>query len=524
MVRETTDDVAQPMFFITANFIGTFLEVLVYGAYVATFIRHVRVLVLRRRKLPPRTFVYLSTASFLLFVVATTSIVGDLIFATHIVKNPTEPIDFSGYGKSHSLNSGCTLMSLMISDAFLLYRSYILYNSRLRVVALPLLVFVVECGIGIWSVISLTQKLNDVDPWTDHTPGRLTLPENIFGFISASLNIMCTSLIIACMWRSNRRLLATGVSNLQLPKTYIQVGAIIVNSAAIYIVWLLSVFVTSTTSSTVCEVFAAPFVCVTALIFSTIIVSASRPPSLESEFQISTISFIPRAFSQDSMPSIDLSATDMLEAGVQPAESSSLDRSTIGVSPKETQQVFLLFVAATVSIVVDLIFATHIFKNPTEPIDFSGFGKQRIINSGCGMFAMVVSDAFLLYRSYILYNCRLRVVCPSFIYFRGRMRLLEGIGIQSVISLSGSQKNVDPWTDHPQILTRVETIFGSLSAGVNVMCTSNGLLLLRGTDDLLEELKGLIVACMWRSHRRLLATGAPNLQHLAPMLRLGYHH
>ncbi|KAF9061891.1 hypothetical protein BDP27DRAFT_1451987 [Rhodocollybia butyracea] len=373
MVRETTDDVAQPMFFITANFIGTFLEVLVYGAYVATFIRHVRVLVLRRRKLPPRTFVYLSTASFLLFVVATTTIVGDLIFATHIVKNPTEPIDFSGYGKSHSLNSGCTLMSLMISDAFLLYRSYILYNSRIRVVALPLLVFVVECGIGIWSVISLTQKLNDVDPWTDHTPGRLTLPENIFGFISASLNIMCTSnaiffllseqhdlpeeskgLIIACMWRSNRRLLATGVSNLQLPKTYIQVGAIIVNSgmfqntlalisrfemtlvAAIYIVWLLSVFVTSTTSSTVCEVFAAPFVCVTALIFSTIIVSASRPPSLESEFQISTISFIPRAFSQDSMPSIDLSATDMLEAGVQPAESSSLDRSTIGVSPKET--------------------------------------------------------------------------------------------------------------------------------------------------------------------------------------------
>ncbi|KAF9060688.1 hypothetical protein BDP27DRAFT_1492102 [Rhodocollybia butyracea] len=60
------------------------------------------------------------------------------------------------------------------------------------------------------------------------------------------------------MWRSHRRLLSTGVSSLQSPHTYAQVAAIIVNSAALNIVWLLSVFVTATTSSTVYEVFAAP--------------------------------------------------------------------------------------------------------------------------------------------------------------------------------------------------------------------------------------------------------------------------
>ncbi|KAF9060687.1 hypothetical protein BDP27DRAFT_1370334 [Rhodocollybia butyracea] len=248
------------MFLITAIFIGTFVEVLVYGVYVATFLRHVQILVRRRRKLHPRTFIYLSTASLLLFVVATVTMVVDLIFATHIFKNSTEPIDFSGHAKKHNINTGCGLFAIVVSDAFLLYRSYILYNSRLRVVALPLLVFVVECGFGIWSLISLSQKIDFVGPWTEHLSQKLTLTEIIFGFISGAVNVICTEskgLIIACMWRSHRRLLAAGVPDLQSPSAYVQVGAIMINSAAINIVWWLSIFVTSTISSLLYEVFAA---------------------------------------------------------------------------------------------------------------------------------------------------------------------------------------------------------------------------------------------------------------------------
>ncbi|KAF9060689.1 hypothetical protein BDP27DRAFT_1452603 [Rhodocollybia butyracea] len=321
------------MFFITAIFIGTFVEVLVYGVYVATFLRHVLILVRRRRKLPPRTFIYLSTASLLLFAVVTVTMVADLVFTTHIFKNSTEPIDFSGYGKKHKINVGCGLFAMVVSDAFLLYRLYILYDSRLRVVALPLLVFVVECGFGIWGLIFLSQE-NDMpmDPWTDLLSQKMSLAEIIFGFISAVVNVMCTSLIIACMWRSHRRLLAAGVPDLQSPSAYVQVGAIMINSAAINVVWWLSLFVTSTTSSVLYKVFAASFACVTALIFSTIIVSASRPPSSES---FSPISFPPQGFPQDSIL-MELSADDMFEAGIQPAELSSLDRSnTNGVSPKE---------------------------------------------------------------------------------------------------------------------------------------------------------------------------------------------
>ncbi|KAF9061898.1 hypothetical protein BDP27DRAFT_1428459 [Rhodocollybia butyracea] len=264
------------------------------------------------------------------------TVVADLIFATHIIK-PTGPNDYSGYGKKRKIKIVCSSFAIVVSDTVLLYRLYILCNSRLRIVAFPLLVFVFQCGIGIWSLISVSQQ-NNVDPWNDNTQ-KLVLASDIFGFVSGGLNVMCTKwskgLIVACMWRSHRRLLAAGV-NLQSPSTYTRVGAIIINSAIINVVCWLSIFVASIVSPAVFQVFDALYVCVTALIFSAIIVSASRPPSKWESF--APVSFPPEAFPQDSMPSTDLSANDLLEADVQPAESSPLDRSNNGVPSKETSE------------------------------------------------------------------------------------------------------------------------------------------------------------------------------------------
>ncbi|KAF9059190.1 hypothetical protein BDP27DRAFT_515854 [Rhodocollybia butyracea] len=247
------------MFLINAIFIGTFLEVLVYGIYVATFIKHVRILALRRKKLPPKTFIYLSTASLLLFVIVTVTMVADLIFATHIIQ-PTGPNDYSGYGKRRNIKIICGTFAIVVSDTVLLYRSYILYNSRLRFIALPLLVFVVQCGVPVCHHVLRSKKT--VDPWSDR-PQKSTLAQNIFGFLSGGLNVMCTSLIVTCMWRSHRRLLAAGVPKLQSSSAYVRAGAIMINSAALNIVWWLSIFVTWIISSVAYQVVVASYVCVT---------------------------------------------------------------------------------------------------------------------------------------------------------------------------------------------------------------------------------------------------------------------
>ncbi|KAF9073692.1 hypothetical protein BDP27DRAFT_1416777 [Rhodocollybia butyracea] len=337
------------MFVITALFSGIFLEVLLYGVYFATFIRHVRILVLRREKMPLRAFLFLSTASILLFLVVTVTMMADLIFATSIFKNPTEPVDFSGFCKMYNIKVVCGSFATAVSDTVLLYRLYIPYNSRLRVVALPLLVFVVQCGVPVFYHVLLSSikdnwkglECGTLFPslskiWGDH-PLKLTLGLSIFGCLSAGVNKsqklsllpVCGAPTIDC-WPQEY---------LQSPSAYVRVGAVMINSAAINVVWWFSVFVTSTISSLLYDVCAVVFGCVTALIFSTVIVSASRPPSSESEFRITRISFAPRAFPQDSMPgSTDLAANDnMLEAGVQLEESSSMDRSNInGASPKGT--------------------------------------------------------------------------------------------------------------------------------------------------------------------------------------------
>ncbi|KAF9043657.1 hypothetical protein BDP27DRAFT_1455166 [Rhodocollybia butyracea] len=282
-------------------------------AYIATFIKHIQILVLvRRKKLPTKTFIYLSTASFLLFVTATVAVVANLTFATSIFKGSAEPIDFSKFSKTRNIGIGCIVVVLMISDAFLLYRSYILYNCQPFVVFLPLLVLVTEFGVGLWSIISLPQK-NGVDPWTDHQPKSLSSAETIFGFISFAVNVMCTGLIIARLWRSHRQLSASGVINLQSPRTYVQVGVIIINSAAINLVWMWCVFVSSTTSSVVYEVFGNSFACVTALIFSTTIVSASNAPSSESSAPGTKLHFRPRS-------SVELSSLGKADKQVAPEE------------------------------------------------------------------------------------------------------------------------------------------------------------------------------------------------------------
>jgi hypothetical protein len=258
--------------------------------------------------------------------------VAALIFSTRIFKNPTEPIAFSEYWKNSKINNGCLVFAATISDTFLLYRSYILYNSRLRVVALPLVVLVIEYGFGVWNIISFPPSpKGGTDPWEDRYIGSLTLATTIFGFISFAMNVMCTSLIIARLWRSHRQLLASGVLN--PPRTYVQVGAIIINSAALNILWMVICFVTATISSLVFIVISQSFACITALIFSTIIVSASSSPSSESFSGTNLsdrVSFAPQVFVQGFAPSdatAELSTDDMLGARIHLVEFSSPDNS-----------------------------------------------------------------------------------------------------------------------------------------------------------------------------------------------------
>ncbi|KAJ3920710.1 hypothetical protein F5877DRAFT_76873 [Lentinula edodes] len=299
------------MFLITAMLIGTLLETLAYGSYVALCFKHFQILAARRTKIPPKPFAFLTLVSFAFFVIATVTVVSDLTFISHIfTKHPIETINFSGYTRKDRINEFSQILSIMLSDTFLLYRCYVLYSTQRRVIVLPFLTYLAEVGFGIWGMVAFKgTDIEEIDPWANRPLQRLSLAETIFGFDGFATNLLCTSesypnppdssltiilmqgLIVFRLWRSHRELVHFNVqTSTRSSSTLFRIGFVILNSAAIYIVWMITVFATSIASSLVYQIITPSFSCITALIFSSIIVRApsSTPTSVT---EMTTISF-----------------------------------------------------------------------------------------------------------------------------------------------------------------------------------------------------------------------------------------
>ncbi|KAJ3982077.1 hypothetical protein F5890DRAFT_432004 [Lentinula detonsa] len=280
------------MFLITALLIGTLLETLTYGSYVLLCIKHFQILAARRNKIPPKPFCFLVIVSFGFFVITTVTVVSDLTFMSNIFTNyPNSTINLSGYARKDGINEFSQILSIMLSDLFLLYRCYVLYSTQLRLVVFPFITFAAEVGFGIWAMVSFKGiDIKEVDPWSNRPLERLSLGETIFGFDAFATNILCTSLIVFRLWRTHHELVQFDVQTSRSSGTLFRIGFVILNSAAIYIVWMIAVFSTSVTSSLVYQIITPSFSCITALIFSSIIVRApaSTPTTVT---EMTTISF-----------------------------------------------------------------------------------------------------------------------------------------------------------------------------------------------------------------------------------------
>ncbi|KAJ3821125.1 hypothetical protein F5878DRAFT_627059 [Lentinula raphanica] len=280
------------MFLITALLIGTLLETLAYGSYVALFSKHLQILVARRKKIPSKPLSFLVVVSCGFFAITTVTVASDLTFISNIfTSHPSSTINFSGYARKDGINEFSQILSIMLSDLFLLYRSYVLYSTQLRVVVLPLLTFLSEVGFGIWAMVTFEGiDIKEIDPWSNRPLQRLSLGETIFGFVAFATNVICTSLIVFRLWRTHHEMVQYDVQTSRSMSTLFRIGFVILNSAAVYIVWMIAAFATSITSSLVYQIITPSFSCITALIFSSIIVRApsSTPTSVT---EMTTISF-----------------------------------------------------------------------------------------------------------------------------------------------------------------------------------------------------------------------------------------
>ncbi|KAJ3796320.1 hypothetical protein GGU11DRAFT_831996 [Lentinula aff. detonsa] len=214
------------MFLITALLIGTLLETLTYGSYVLLCIKHFQILAARRNKIPYKPFCFLVI-----------TVVSDLTFMSNIFTNyPNSTINLSGYARKDGINEFSQILSIMLSDLFLLYRCYVLYSTQLRLVVFPFITFAAEVGFGIWAMVSFKGiDIKEVDPWSNRPLERLSLGETIFGFDAFATNILCTSLIVFRLWRTHHELVQFDVQTSRSSGTLFRIGFVILNSVRLMI-------------------------------------------------------------------------------------------------------------------------------------------------------------------------------------------------------------------------------------------------------------------------------------------------
>ncbi|KIK59986.1 hypothetical protein GYMLUDRAFT_43999 [Collybiopsis luxurians FD-317 M1] len=271
------------MLFLTSALIGTVLEILTYGIYIAVFFRSLTVFCRRREQRKPTLFLAIATCA--LFIVTTATVSYDVVFLINVFKNyTTQHIDYSGYPAKHIATTVGTVLDILISDAILFYRSYTLFlEGRRCLLVISFSVYNLEIALGIWSIISVFKFHPHVNPLSEEVVISLSIADSAYGALALFINLIFTISFVICLWRSHHRLAQLHITRQSSSNIFVRVGTVIVSSAAANIVWMVCVFSTSVTSSVLYEIFSGPLPVVTALIFSLVVVQSPQTSSHPAE-------------------------------------------------------------------------------------------------------------------------------------------------------------------------------------------------------------------------------------------------
>ncbi|KAI0054573.1 hypothetical protein BV25DRAFT_1773424, partial [Artomyces pyxidatus] len=240
------------------------------GIYVVLFVECISVLTQRRKK--PARKLRLFLVSCTLFVLITCHEVIDAVRLVFSARGETADSIDQYYADATStlsvLKTAIYLVETVVSDLFILYRCYVVWNARWPMLILPMLLYIADCGTGIAAVYTLT--LIGTNVWFNMTQEKIT---NSFFSCTLALNAVCTGLIAFRIWWQQPE---TRVSS-----NLTHVTIIFVESGAIYLVTLALLVGTYSAKADVFKVFLDITSPVIGIVFSLIIVRVGRGVSSE---------------------------------------------------------------------------------------------------------------------------------------------------------------------------------------------------------------------------------------------------
>ncbi|OAX34587.1 hypothetical protein K503DRAFT_868825 [Rhizopogon vinicolor AM-OR11-026] len=252
-----------------AQLLGVFLESLAHGVYLMVFKECIFVL----RKRHSRASYYLVGTAVSLFILTTTHLFIDVTRSIQaFTSNMEEPyyptIYYNMYNTWMDILKSILYVSVtLVSDAFILYRLFIVWDRNYFIVALPFLLFIADIVSGALWVYTLT-----LPPGSNVYASAIAVTLKVFYSMTLVMNVICTSLIALKILMIHRRVASykTLGSN-QLSRAV----SIIVESCSLYSA-LLVVMITTVVSESPVVFIVLELVCpVIGIVFSSVIIRVS---------------------------------------------------------------------------------------------------------------------------------------------------------------------------------------------------------------------------------------------------------
>ncbi|KAJ7105869.1 hypothetical protein C8R44DRAFT_745525 [Mycena epipterygia] len=172
--------------------------------------------------------------------------------------------------------NACWFFVTAVADAFIIFRTFIVWKKNWYVIILPSLLFLANFGCAIWGLYSLVSFNPTRSVFT------IVVPVNNFIYFTLSTNVLCTSpALISYRIFTIRRKVAGVVSNggVRSDGATSKILSILVESAAAYTLLLIAQLITNTLHSYVTYILIDCTPATIGLVFSYIIIRVSRGSS-----------------------------------------------------------------------------------------------------------------------------------------------------------------------------------------------------------------------------------------------------
>ncbi|KAK0232154.1 hypothetical protein EDD85DRAFT_102056 [Armillaria nabsnona] len=249
---------------IESAFVGAYISTFLYGAYIV-IVYHCSLVMYHRYK-TKQLHMYLLGTHITLFLLINlrcmTTIIRTLYGVMH--QEPDGTINLHPLWSSWSLiENSAWVLTILVADAFLIYRTFLVWMNKCTVVFVPLLLFAADAGTGIYLLVILAKSTT--------TLHRQLNANRYFGIMTLVVNVVCTALISYRIWTVRRNVSGTRLGADPLTG----VIALIVESAAVYTVLLICLIVTLGLRSFIYYVLFDIQAAVIGIVFSMIIIRVS---------------------------------------------------------------------------------------------------------------------------------------------------------------------------------------------------------------------------------------------------------